>query len=443
MLKLYSNNFIGGIKLALKNALHFSLEIWGAIFCVISAVCAYISRNINTKINKTLFSLLITDALLLLFDSLAWFFRGKEGTFSYYILFISNFMVFILGYVLLFTFTLYLKNTIEKNTEVKTILIPIVYGICIVASLLVIISQFTDFYYYFDAHNFYHRNKWFPLSQIWGIIGIIINIIMVARYKKYLSKRDSILFIIYLLMPFIALCIQVYFYGISLLNIANTTLILIIFILSQIEQATTIVEQEKMINEANINIAISQIQPHFLYNCLNTIRYLCKHDTVEAVDAINEFSDYLRGNMESISTKKCIPLTRELKHIQNYVALEKKRFAEKLTVEYDLKETDFIIPALSLQPIVENSIKYGLMQNMDGIKVKISSESDENNYILRVEDNGLGFDYEKAIKDGKTHIGIKNVRNKLKLMNDGKLVIDSTIGKGTIATIIIPKDKRL
>lgn len=203
----------------LKNALHFSLEIWGYIFCIISAICIHISRNINIKVNRTLFFLLTTDGLLLFFDSIAWFFRGNLGKTQYYILVVSNFMVFLLGYVLLFVFTKHLKNYIEQKTKVKSIIVPIVYALCAFASILVIISQFTDFYYYFDNHNFYHRNTWFPLSQIWGIIGIILDLILLYKYRKYLSKKYTILFITYMLMPALALFIQIFLYGISLLNI--------------------------------------------------------------------------------------------------------------------------------------------------------------------------------------------------------------------------------
>ena len=388
----------------LKNALHFSLEIWGYIFCIISAICIHISRNINIKVNRTLFFLLTTDGLLLFFDSIAWFFRGNLGKTQYYILVVSNFMVFLLGYVLLFVFTKHLKN-----------------------------------YYYFDNHNFYHRNTWFPLSQIWGIIGIILDLILLYKYRKYLSKKYTILFITYMLMPALALFIQIFLYGISLLNIANTIIILLMFLISQIEQANTIVKQGRLINEANINITLSQIQPHFLYNSLNIIRYLCKHNTEEAENAINDFSDYLRGNMSALSNKECIPFERELKHLNSYIALEKKRFGKRLTVQYDIQEKEFVLPALCLQPIVENSIKYGLMNKLDGITVKISSYSDKKNYILTVEDNGIGFDYDNVIKDGKPHIGIKNVRDKLQLMCNGQLIIDSKINIGTKVNIVIPK----
>lgn len=423
----------------LKNALHFSLEIWGYIFCIISAICIHISKNINIKVNRTLFFLLTTDGLLLFFDSLAWFFRGNLGKTQYYILVVSNFMVFLLGYVLLFVFTRYLKNYIEQKTKVKSIIVPIVYALCAFASILVIISQFTDFYYYFDNHNFYHRNTWFPLSQIWGIIGIILDLILLYKYRKYLSKKYTILFITYMLMPALALFVQIFIYGISLLNIANTIIILLMFLISQMEQANAIVKQERLINEANINITLSQIQPHFLYNSLNIIRYLCKHNTEEAENAINDFSDYLRGNMAALSNKECIPFERELKHLNSYIALEKKRFGKRLTVQYDIQEKEFVLPALCLQPIVENSIKYGLMNKLDGITVKISSYSDKKNYILTVEDNGIGFDYDNVIKDGKPHIGIKNVRDKLQLMCNGQLIIDSKINIGTKVNIVIPK----
>ncbi len=425
--------------MVLKNVLYFSLEVWGCIFCVLSSVCVYISRNTNIRVNKNLLYILITNAIVLFFDSLAWFFRGKEGDFEYYILVISNFMVFFLNYILLFEFTLLIKNSIEKNRKVKTKLFYIVYVVCTIGALLTIISQFTNFYYYFDVHNFYHRNKWFPISQIWGVIGILFDIIIVLKYRKFISKNDMIMFMIYMFMPAITLVIQTFIYGFSLLNITTTVAILMMFLISQIEQATLIVQQERLINEANVNITLSQIQPHFLYNCLNTIRYLCKHDAKEAESAVTEFSDYLRGNMFGITAKNCIPFERELEHINSYIALEKKRFGSRLSVEYNIKETGFMLPALSLQPIVENSIKYGLMNRIEGIVVKISSDSDDKNYILTVEDNGMGFDYEKVCNDEKPHIGIKNVRTKLELMCNGRLIIDSKIGVGTSVKILLPK----
>ena len=76
---------------------------------------------------------------------------------------------------------------------------------------------------------------------------------------------------------------------------------------------------------------------------------------------------------------------------------------------------------------------------LDGITVKISSYSDKKNYILTVDDNGIGFDYDNLIKDGKPHIGIKNVRDKLQLMCNGQLIIDSKINIGTKVNIVIPK----
>ena len=143
--------------------------------------------------------------------------------------------------------------------------------------------------------------------------------------------------------------------------------------------------------------------------------------------------------MSALSNKECIPFERELKHLNSYIALEKKRFGKRLTVQYDIQEKGFVLPALCLQPIVENSIKYGLMNKLDGITVKISSYSDKKNYILTVDDNGIGFDYDNLIKDGKPHIGIKNVRDKLQLMCNGQLIIDSKINIGTKVNIVIPK----
>ncbi len=198
-------------------------------------------------------------------------------------------------------------------------------------------------------------------------------------------------------------------------------------------------ELEKEISEINTTLMLSQIQPHFLYNALNTIKYLTKKDPKKAENAIVKFSGYLRANMDSLTQKDPISFDKEFEHVKNYIDIEQLRFGDRLNIEYDIKVTEFRIPPLTIQPIVENAIKYGVNQRPDGGTVKITTEEDQLNYYVIVEDNGVGFDVNEQKNDGRSHIGIQNIKRRLKSLLNSSVNIKSVIGEGTIVTITIPK----
>ena len=186
----------------------------------------------------------------------------------------------------------------------------------------------------------------------------------------------------------------------------------------------------------------SQIQPHFLYNTLSAIQNLCHGKAPEAEEALVSFSKYLRGNLDSLSQSEPIPFERELSHTREYLALEQKRFGERLMVEYDVRATEFNIPALSLQPMAENAVQHGVMERAEGGTVRISSEDTGDAFIVRVADDGVGFDVNVVRADGRSHVGIANVRSRLEQTCGGSLNIRSVQGQGTEAVIRIPKERR-
>lgn len=382
----------------------------------------------------------LTNSCLLFSDTLAWIFRGNNSTLGYYMVRISNFLVFLLGYVIMLLFTRYLFYQIpEERRKDFHIEFMIINVISIVAILMTIISQFNNMYYYFDENNFYCRNSMFWLSQVFGILGMIIEFILLVKSRKLFKKNKFIALISYVILPIIALIIQIFLYGIALLNSAITISILFVFVTTQIEQSRLLVEHERKLHNMQTEIMISQISPHFIFNSLTTIKYLCRNKPDEAVQAVEEFSMYLRGNLDALVTNKCIPIEKELEHIENYLSLEKKRFGDKINVVMNIKESDFEIPALTLQPLVENAIKHGITKKVEGGMITITTEDLINSYIITIHDDGVGFDTSVKKNDGKSHIGIENVRTRLKNISNGTLEIISKVGKGTSAIITLPK----
>ena len=196
---------------------------------------------------------------------------------------------------------------------------------------------------------------------------------------------------------------------------------------------------ELKLQESQISIMLSQIQPHFLYNTLNSIYQLCETNPMRARSLVNFFSEYLRNNLSSLEEQGLIPFATELSHVKTYLEIEKVRFEDTLDIEYDIKCVDFSLPVLTVQPIVENAVKHGTSKKRGGGTVRIVADEDKENYIIKVSDTGFGFDPAKPKDDGKRHVGIENVKQRLSNMCGGTLTIESAVGVGTLATIIIPK----
>ena len=196
---------------------------------------------------------------------------------------------------------------------------------------------------------------------------------------------------------------------------------------------------EQELQESRISIMLSQLRPHFLFNVLNSIYYLCGKDPETAKKMVDKFSTYLRNNLDSLDQKTMIPFHTEFDHIQTYLELEKLRFDEELTIVYDIQVDCFSLPVLTVQPLVENAVKHGITKKRGGGVLALSTREEPESYVITVADTGVGFDSEHYMDDGKVHIGIENVRQRLEHMVGGMLKITSIPGEGTTAVIIIPK----
>ena len=202
-------------------------------------------------------------------------------------------------------------------------------------------------------------------------------------------------------------------------------------------------ETEKMIlnaqlTESRISTMMSQIRPHFIYNTLGSIEQLCELDPPKAGELVHDFAKYLRGNFGELDNPKPILMSQEMEHVHHYINIENVRFPD-MTFSFEMRSEDFSLPALTVQPIVENAIKHGLMKLEKGGSIRVVSYETDAEYRITVEDDGVGFDTSKLL-DEKKHIGIRNIRDRLKAMVGGTLEIESTQGVGTKVMIIIPKE---
>lgn len=191
------------------------------------------------------------------------------------------------------------------------------------------------------------------------------------------------------------------------------------------------------LQNSEVQLMMSQIQPHFIYNTLGAIRALIKISPDDAYKMVYDFSNYLRGNIDAIGSKKTILFSEELRHVKSYVDIEEVRFKDQLKVVFDIREENFYIPPLSVQALVENAIKHGIRKKTGGGCVWIRSYEKDENYVVEVEDNGVGFDVTKKKNEKST--GLKNVAFRLEKMAKGKCELHSECGVGTKVTLLFPK----
>ena len=323
----------------------------------------------------------------------------------------------------------------------------------VVDALLFVIPVIADVRFY---------DTWF----YWAVAQLTVNLILlVCLVKEYFAKKDKWnLSYIGAILPLIAFGVDLAMTDLGIwkggivsqyvfIALFAAAMVVVLRIIprninaaekaKELELQRSRLEAEKNIMEAELKesrvaIMLSQIQPHFIYNTLGTIERMCLKDPQKANELVRNFSLYLRGNFSELDSITPIRFAEELKHVEHYANIEKVRFPD-MNIEYEIEATEFVLPALSVQPLVENAIKHGLMRLETGGTVVIRSYETPTHFCVSVTDDGVGFDPELPI-DEKKHVGLRNIRGRLNAMVDGELILESKPGVGTKAVIMIPKE---
>ena len=292
--------------------------------------------------------------------------------------------------------------------------------ICFVVAIIALLCiELRDVYA--EGMNMQGQNRMAFDSMVLVVVGFIIEMIYYVLTGTYIVRVIEVCLLIFSVMQY---------YLLVATNVENY------------HRAQRTQELENELVENRVKLMLGQIQPHFLYNALGTIRALCVKKPEEARNALDYFAKYLRANVDSISEEGCITFEKELDHVKSYLYIEKLRFGDLLDIEYDIKTTEFECPPLTLQTMVENAVKHGLLPKKDGGKLKISTSETADYYELKVVDDGVGFDSAKPLEEGRSHIGVENTRQRVMALCNGTLNIGSRLGEGTTITITIPKKKK-
>lgn len=332
-----------------------------------------------------------------------------------------------------FLFFLYLSNYIRLPKKYKNIFSIInisLFTIFVVTDFINIATRM----YFTAVDGVYQRAKLMFISQGYQFVMLVISFIL-AAINKELSVREKIAFSIYCFIPFVAIIVQNALPGFAIAYLSMIVAIEILILFLSIEKNYMLLEDEQRLKDANVKIMVSQIQPHFIYNTLSSISTLIPIDQARAQKALDDFTEYLRMNFSTLTETNLVSFSDELKHIQTYIELEKMRFNERLHVNYDIKVSSFCVPPLSIQPLVENAIKHGILKKVEGGTILIKTYETEKAYVVEVIDDGVGFNIEDIDFKSNTHIGLNNVKHRITTMCKGEMNIFSEINKGT--TIVV------
>ena len=201
-------------------------------------------------------------------------------------------------------------------------------------------------------------------------------------------------------------------------------------------------EISKMLTLARLKNSASQMQPHFLYNALASIREVILDDPEYASNLILDFSTHLRACIRSMSSDALISFSEELANIKAYEHIEKMRFGERLNVLYNIEDDDFKIVPLSIQPLVENAIKHGIFDKEEGV-VTVNVRRIDGGHVIEVIDDGVGFDVDEVrqqiLLGERDSVGLINLEYRLNQILGAQITFESVLGSGTKVTVVVPE----
>ncbi len=423
-----------------QNVVHYillSLDLFSALILILILFAGKGEKQKNALLKiyngmagACAFALLMEAASVLLFFS-SWQYVDLTRT-------ILNNLAIIGGYGLSFNYACYAANLIGTKHRLcrNTLKVLRVAG-GIAAVVLTVGGGFEMFFKFVNGAT--TPGKFFIGLFAFDIIACLAGILLIIVYAKKLNTKDMIALLTLPVFIFVSAAAQyISFHMMYGLFFVAAVSLFIIYLMIQSDRNRRQAEQEKQLMDTNIALMISQIQPHFLYNALSLIRRMIKKDPEIAERAVENFAMYLRQNLESMNCVEPIPFSTELKHLQEYLYLEKLRFGERLRVEYEIGYSDFVLPVLSLQPIVENAAKHGVLKKEEGGTVWIKTRLEGMNVVLTVQDDGVGFDPDAARRTDRMHIGLDNVKSRVKMQCKGTVKVESRPGCGTTVTMTIP-----
>ncbi|MCR5388173.1 MAG: histidine kinase [Lachnospiraceae bacterium] len=405
-------------------------ELTAAVFIASCVLGSFFSGKQEHKYDNVFFSIL-TDTFVMLITQAAYYLISGNGSIKLLFLIISSCAYYVL--MALFAYYLWLIISERKNIGkgwITAEVIVVISGAAIWA-YCVLIKKI--------GMESLQDSVWYYLGQAMGYLAVLICLIMLLSHAKEFGRKQLFMYISCFIVPAFFSVIRFLLGGVSFVIISASVMMFIIYIVERVENQKRYLKQKSKLSEAELALMVHQVQPHFMYNIFNSIYYLCDSDPKTAQEAIGEFADYFRANLDSITTSAPVSINKELENVKKYLALEKLRFEDRFTVEYDIDDTDFLITPLTVRQLVENAVKHGVDKTDHTLHITVRVRDYPDRYEIRVEDDGPGYKQGVYADNERKHIGIENIRRRLELISKATLEISGSENNGTVAVITLKK----
>ena len=414
--------------------INIALDLF-ALFISLIIFSACLGELTDKKARSVNFLLFVVSIMIALTADIGcWFCEGRPALSILTVA--TNTIASCFGQLAIIFFMGYLKNNLYENSRAATAILVLFRIICGASILFSIGNAFFGYAFHVNETGHYHHTDNLAIGIIYLLFPILsfFTVVLMTLFARSSTKVNRLAFLLYTVFPVVGIIIDYTVHGMSLTYVGLTVCALVIY--------TSIYLKKKRLIQAQQNaLMLSQINPHFMYNTLSTIAAMCDISPEQAKYLTIDFSRYLRQNLDSLSKNELIPFEQEMEHVECYLKIEKARFRERLNVIYSVQCKNFDIPPLSIQPLVENAIKHGITKKAEGGTIKISTYDTKKHHVIEIIDDGVGFDSSAPVKDGKTHIGLTNVQNRIATLCHGEMSVKSTVGVGTRVLIQIPKEK--
>ncbi len=431
----YDFHLVHESKVLSLKARYLWLQVLAGVFLVVMAIISYLNGKLWRGTQMRSYVIHLADFYLVL----GVYILAKAGIFtlvfnrplvSYFAEALALRIVPIVAYRFVF-------NLLNRHYRIVD-----VFGLCVWAHFFISVAvQFICGVSFLDT-------LW--LAHAFLVMGAVIDFVMCAwhlhRTRQEKSKRNY-LFLSTSILFASAVCEVFRFYFLPKNDSMIGLFIMVGYFLYTIVDHFIIVYRNAALNRDSVamqtrydklqnSTLMQQINAHFFFNTLNTISALCKEDVEKADEAVTLLSKYMRHYMYFLKTESNISFLDELDLVQVYLAIEKMRFEGDFSVRTDIVFTDFNLPPLSVQPLVENAVVHGLRSHNQFGQLSISSKREGAYAVVTITDDGAGFDC--SVIEQKKSLAINNIRTRLQTIVDGTLEIKSEAGKGTIVKVKVP-----
>ena len=336
--------------------------------------------------------------------------------------------------VMICTFWRYCLEQLNIRFRKVSIFINVLTGIAVLLSAA---NLFFPLIFYIDEGGSFIRAEFYPAIHILSVLALTIICICILMDRKS-NWGEKCMLLTYPVMVFTASVLSAVFPRVTSVFVLVMISLLLFYSILSVNRASELAEKDAQLANQKMDAMVSQIQPHFVFNSLNTIEYLCKKNPAMAEKAVSDFAQYLRTNIDFLGKQELIPFYKEMNHVKTYIELEQLRYADRFDVTYENDNASFPIPYLTVQPIVENSIKHGMLPRGQKMHIMIKCTEVKGGHTLTIQDNGIGFDTSKPLDTSRQHIGVENVAGRIRSMCNGTMEVESTPGVGTTTHIFIP-----